>query len=185
MCRPIRVRDDQVSFQQDLLALKRWGDPWGMQFNVEKCYIMHITRRNSPLTNFYTFCNQVLLGVDDVKYLGVNLTSELSWSPHIDHNTHRANSTLGFLKRNLKKCPSKLKETAYLLLCRFVLEYAASIWDPFLFKDKDSLERVQRRAARFVCVDYKTTSSITSILARVGWKNLQDRKRELRLALLY
>ena len=185
MYRPIRVRDDQVSFQQDLLALERWGDTWGMRFNAKKCYIMHISRSTSPLTNFYSLCNQVLQSVDDVKYLGVTLTSELSWSPHIDHITHRANSTLGFLRRNLNRCPSKLKETAYLSLCRSVLEYAAPIWDPFLSKDKNSLERVQRRAARFVCGDYKTTSSVTSMLARLGWKNLQDRRRELRLALLY
>ena len=36
MYRPIRVRDDQVSFQQDLLALERWGDTWGMRFNAKK-----------------------------------------------------------------------------------------------------------------------------------------------------
>ena len=137
---PIRVRDDQVSFQQDLLALERWGDTWGMRFNAKKCYIMHISRSTSPLTNFYSLCNQVLQSVDDVKYLGVTLTSELSWSPHIDHITHRANSTLGFLRRNLNRCPSKLKETAYLSLCSSVLEYAAPIWDPFLSKDKNSLE---------------------------------------------
>ena len=122
------------------------------------------------MTNFCSLCNQVLQSVDDVKYLGVTLTSELSWSPHIDHITHRANSTLGFLRHNLNRCPSKLKETAYLSLYRYVLEYAAPIWDPFLSKDKNSLERVQRRATRFVCGDYKTTSSVTSMLARLGWK---------------
>ena len=116
-----------------------WSDTWDMQFNAKRCYIMHISRSTSPLTNFCSLCNQMLQSVDDVKYLGVTLTSELSWSPHKDHITHRANSTLRFLRRNLKRCPSKLKETAYLSSCRSVLEYAASMWDPFLSKDKNSL----------------------------------------------
>ena len=84
-----------------------------------------------------------------------------------------------------KDAPSKLKETAYLSLCRSVLEYAAFIWDPFLSKNKNTIELVQHRAARFVCGDYKTTSSVTSMFAWLGWENLQDRRRELRLALLY
>ena len=122
MYRPIRVRDDQVSFQQDLLSLERqMGRYMGHAIQCQKCYIMHISRSTSHLTNFYSLCNQVLKSVDDVKYLGVTLTSELSWSPHIDHITHWANLTLGFLWRNLNRCPSKLKETAYLFLCRPVL----------------------------------------------------------------
>ena len=60
----------------------------------------------------------------------------------IDHITHRANSTLGFLRRNLNRCPSKLKETAFLSLCLSVLEYTASIWDPFRSKDKNSIPGV-------------------------------------------
>ena len=36
----------------------------------------------------------------------------------------------------------------------------------------------------YICI-FKTTSSVTSMLARLCWKNLLDRRRELRLALLY
>ena len=66
------------------------------------------------------------------------------------------------------KCPSKLKETAYLSLLRSNLEYAATIWDPNYVRDIDSLEQVQRRAARFTTGDYHTTSSVTAMLAELG-----------------
>ena len=52
-------------------------------------------------------------------------------------------------------------------------------------KDTTKLEQVQRRAARFVCNDYRYTSSVTSMLQQLGWKNLASRRKDLRLALLY
>ena len=43
----------------------------------------------------------------------------------------KADSTLGFLRRNLKACPPKLRETAYFSLVRSSLEYSSAVWDPF------------------------------------------------------
>ena len=66
-----------------------------------------------------------------------------------------------------------------------MLEYDASIWDPHLAKDYDLLEKLQRRYARFVKGDYRTTSSVSQMLHDLGWRDLKDRRRDLRLALLY
>ena len=57
---------------------------------------------------------------------------------------------LGFLRRNLKACLPKLRETAYFSLVRSSLEYSSAVWDPFRQKDIDKLEKIQRAAARFV-----------------------------------
>ena len=69
---------------------------------------------------------------------------------YINKITSKANSTLGFLWRNLKACPPKLRETAYFSLVRSSLEYSSAVWDPFRQKDIDKLENLQRAAARFV-----------------------------------
>ena len=50
------------------------------------------------------------------KYLGVTINNDLGWSKHIVTMTNKANSKLSFLHRNLKGCPEKLKQTAYLSL---------------------------------------------------------------------
>ena len=104
---------------------------------------------------------------------------------HINSVFNRANSTLGFLRRNLRRCPAPLKETAYITLVRSIMEYAAPIWDPHLSKDSHMLENIQRRAARFIKGDFRTTASVTKMLLDLGLKDLKDRRRDLRLALLF
>ena len=140
--RPIRSETDQVLLQRDLSALELWGDTWGMRFKATKCNIMRISHSRNPLTRIYSLCNHVLSEVDTTKYLGINMSSELSWSPHVSSVVSKANSTLGFLRLNLRKYPFKLKETAYLSLVWSTLEYAATLWDPYYVHDIDSLEQV-------------------------------------------
>jgi len=41
------------------------------------------------------------------------------------------------------------------------------------------------RAARNVKNDHRQTSSVTQMLKDLGWESLADRRRDLRLALLY
>ena len=136
----IRSIADQFEHQKDLFALERWGDTWGMRFNASKCLIMQLHRTRTPLQHYYTPCNQVLFCVD-AKYFGVSISSKLSWSSHISSISSRANVSLGFLRWNLKRCPHKLMETAYFALVHSVLDYACLIWDPFLRKDVNTLEK--------------------------------------------
>ena len=97
----------------------------------------------------------------------------------------RANQKLGFVKRNLRGSPVKCKATAYITLIRSGLEYAAIIWDPYLKKDIDLLEKVQRRSARWVKSDYKWTSSVTNLLTELKWAELKTRRKDIRLSFLY
>jgi len=144
---------------------------------------MSIARIRSPFTYLYSLCGQVLSSVPEVRYLGIIVTDELSWSFHVQSIYSKANSILGFLRHNLWRCPAKLKESAYISLVRSTLEYAASVWDPH--HDINKLENIQRRSARFVKFDYRMTSSVTQMLQELGWQDLQSHRRDLRLALLY
>ena len=52
----------------------------------------------------------------------------------------KAYQKLGFLCRNLRGSPYKLKEIAYLALVRSSLEYWGAIWDPSGKEEVDSLK---------------------------------------------
>jgi len=74
---------------------------------------MSIVSGKSHPTYLCNLCSHVLSSVQIAKYLGITLTDELSSFSHV-HSIHsRANSPLGFLRRNLRRCPAQLKETAY------------------------------------------------------------------------
>ena len=51
--------------------------------------------------------------VNEHKYLGVWMNSTLQWHTHVTKTCNKANSTLGFLQRNLKNGPTHLKQLAY------------------------------------------------------------------------
>ena len=108
----------------------------------------------------------ILQDVKSNPYLGLNISSDLKWSNHVNSVCKKASSTLGFIKRNLKHCPETTRHMAYVSLVRSVLEYGATIWDPYLQCDINRLEKVQRRAARFITGDYtsRTPGCMTNML---------------------
>ena len=73
----------------------------------------------------------------------VTISNTQSWSEQISTCAKKANSRLGFLRRNLKGCPQQLRRTGYISLVRSLTEYGAALWDPHLKKDINQLEVVQ------------------------------------------
>ena len=146
--RNIKNKENQIALQKDLNLLENWGNTWGMHFNAAKCNIMRVSQiRDHKLFN-YSLTGQVLEEVMDTKYLGVTLSNDLEWSKHIVTMTNKANSKLSFLRRNLKGCPEKLKQTAYFSLVHSFMEYGATVWDPYQKYNSDKIERVQQGSSK-------------------------------------
>ena len=157
-----------------------------MQFNPTKCTVLRMTSsRRKPRIFNYSLCGHILNSVDSNPYLGVEISRTLSWNLHIDNTVKKANSVMGLVRRNLYAAPKETKSLAYQSIVRPSLEYAASIWDPHTQKNIDKLEKVQRSAARFVCSDYRRTSSVTSMLSELKWPSLKSRRETARLTNFY
>ena len=156
-----------------------------MHFHPEKCQVLSITKKRKPLDTTYYLHGHPLEKVESAKYLGVNITSDLKWTRHINTICQKANNTLGFLRRNLKISHPKLKELAYKSLVRPIIEYGCATWDPYQQNHIDQLEKVQRRAARFVKNNYERTASVTSMLQDLKWEPLKERRKKARLCTMY
>ena len=117
--------------------------------------------------------------------MAVIITSDLSWTNRINNICGKANKTLGFLRRNLNICSTTTKQNAYNSLVRPIVEYAATVWDPYTQKDIHTLDMVQRRGARYVCNRHGNKSSVNNMLDTLNWKTLEQRRKEARLTMLY
>ena len=148
--------------------LEDWAEKWGMPFNATKCYVLSIAQRPGT-TLMYQLNNTLLKSVSSNPYLGILFSDRLTWNQHINNYiTKKAISTLGFIRRNLGRCPTTCKKTAYLAPVHPLLEYWAIIWDPYQKQDISKMERIQRNAVRFIARDYKskTSGSVTRLLIK-------------------
>ena len=182
--RSITSPSDQFQLQRDLAALSHWGDCWGMRFNVKKCNVLHLGKTSNSDVRFYELNNTVLSEVSQAKYLGVLISNDMSWSPHIASVVHKSHQRLGFVRRNLRGAPFKYRDTAYQSLVQSQLEYSSSVWDPTLIGEINNIEMVQRRAARWARGKYGVVS-VTALLKDLGWAELADRRQNQRLTLFY
>ena len=89
------------------------------------------------------------------------------------------------IRRNVKKAPKSIREQIYQTLIRSQLEYASSAWSPWLRHDILELERVQRRAARFVHNNYWPLVSVTQMISILDWETLETRRQKAHLSMLY
>ena len=178
--RQIRSQRDHHKLQDDLILLQKWASDWGMKFNASKCMVMSINPKSSY---FYTINDHILKHTSQHPYLGLTLSDDLKWSTHINKATRKANGVLALLRRNLGFCPESCKRTAYIALVRSILEYGAIVWDPYLRKDIECLEKTQNRAVRFIHGDYtsRDAGSVTRMREKLNLPTLSSRRQVLKL----
>ena len=181
---------DALRLQQDLDALARWEDLWQMEFHPGKCYVLRVSKkqRSNVREHDYVLHGHTLEVVDRVKYLGITISSDLTWGGHIDAVCKKANSVQAVLKRNIRVSDRGIKAAAYKSLVRPHVEYCSTVWDPHTKTQKAKVEMVQRRAARWVLNKYRqgpNTTGPSQMIAALGWPSLELRRRVARLSLLH
>ncbi|MES9994057.1 MAG: reverse transcriptase family protein, partial [Candidatus Thiodiazotropha sp.] len=181
----VENQKDSNILQDDLDTLQKWERTWDMEFNPNKCQVLHISRSRQPIHSQYTLHGEILESVDCARYLGVSISKDLSWNTHINEITSKANRTLGFVKRNIRTKNQAVKELAYKSLVRPQVEYASSVWSPYTKQNIHKIEMVQRRAARWVSGKYSSYDSVSAMLGNLGWRPLEHRRNDSRLAMFY
>ena len=142
----IKCSEDYQQLQLDIDKISSWVDNNHLSLNPAKCKTMLISRKRNLRYPPQFLLNKVPLEqVEAFKYLGVLISSDLSWSRHIDSICAKGKKLIGLLYRRFSSnvCSERLLEM-YKTLVRPHLEYAAPVWDPHLLKDIESVENVQK-----------------------------------------
>ena len=187
--RPICTPEDLAMLQSDIDSLTSWTGQNFLQFNADKCKYMVISRKRETNLSLESQPPLQINGVtmervENYKYLGVWITSNLSWSKHITEVCRKARQKVGILYRKCYKNANNATMLKLYLSCiRPELEYAATVWSPHQKGQIDTLESVQKLALR-VCfrnwdTNYHTLLSMNNI------PSLSKRRLFLRLSFLF
>ena len=93
-----------------------------MNFNVDKCYVMHI--RHNNMQGNYNMSNQQLRTTDEQRDLGIIITKDLKWQKQAEKSFATANRVLGFISRNFRSKTKELILPLYKSLVCAHLEHA-------------------------------------------------------------
>jgi len=184
--RIIKTPADYTHLQSDINSICSCMQRKLLQFNLAKCKLMFITRKRAnslPPPPLY-LSGTVLDRVCSYKYLGVTLTSDLSWSTHISNCCNKTRRLIGLLYRHFYQCtnpPSLLR--LYRSFIRPHLEYASIAWNPHYKGEIDALESVQKYALRMCLKSWD--SNYAELLAAANLPPLQKRRIQLSLCHLY
>jgi len=147
----IRTEKDSVGLQQDLYSSLEWNSEWLMGYNKTKCKVMHVGHRLD--THYYLEENGTKIELENTveeKDLGIVVTSDLKVGAQCRKAASKAMSILGMIRRGFNQIDGDDFQILYKTYVRPCIEYCVQAWSPYLSKDIQCLERVQRRATKMV-----------------------------------
>ena len=169
-----------LTLNGDLSAISIWADQWFISLNERKTFSMTCSRSHN-LKQIPIFLKNTRVSESKVhKHLGVILSSDCTWTSHLDNVYVKAMKRVDCL-RGLKFILSRRSlEKMYLVFIRPLLEYGDIVWDNCSIACSDKLEKVQLAAARVVTGGVKTTSN-RLLYKETQWEMLQDRREKHKL----
>jgi len=147
----IKSDSDCSALQMDIDVLVQWSNKWLLHFNSDKCKVMSLGH-----SVHHDYCmadhsgTHIISRTSEEKDLGIFISDNLKPSVQCTKAAARARSVLGMVRRNFKRLDCEDFLLIYKTYIRPHLEYAIQAWSPFLQKDIQCLESVQRAATRLI-----------------------------------
>ena len=174
--RAINTTHDTTLLQNDLNSSIKWSEENNMLLHQKKFELVtHSTGHSNLLQElpFYSELNEyhtedaIISPQDKVRDLGVLISSNLSWSPHIAKITDDARKISSWILSVFLDRSAQTLLPLFKCLVRSRLEYCSAVWSPSKVEDIMRLESVQR--------------SLTARIDNVKHLHYWDRLRELNL----
>ena len=184
--RSISSSNDYIILQSDITAISIWISENWLTLHANKCCFMLISRKrlHSILPpQLYITPEIELPQVNSVKYLGIQLTTDMSWSTHIANICSKTRKLIGLMYRQFHLCNPETALKIYKAFIRPHMEYASIMWDPYHYKDIQMLENTQKFALRICFKDW--SSQYDDLLERANLSTLASRRKQAKLCHLF
>ena len=175
-----------TAIQESLDVIYAWSRDWQLSISYAKCSLMfvgcHGSKPNDVLASVH-IGNHVMQSVDTVKDLGVHVDENLKFTTHINMTVAKAQSRANLIhKCFISKDPTTLIR-AFTTYVRPILEYASSIWSPYLVSAVSKIESVQRTFTKRI--RSMRNLSYAERLSALALESLETRRLRLDLIYLY
>ena len=158
-----------------------------MIFNQRKCKCQCITRKKTPVEHPYALNEVALETLQDENYPGVRVSRELSLKKQVIEQSSKAlvkssNKLLQFVMRSSRETRNeRTRRCLFLTIVRAHLGYPTQIWSPQTVDLIKRVERVQRRATKYILnlpyhceVTYEDPLQATNLLPVSFWHEYLD-----------
>ena len=144
----INTDENIQALTRDMKRLEKWSRKWLLKFNAERCATMHLGSRN-PRAG-YELDGVTLRKSSLEKDLGILVSEDLKATQQVKSAAAKGNKMVGLIRRTFTCLNVEMCRILYCTLVRPHIEYAIQSWSPYLRKDIDELEKVQKRMTRLV-----------------------------------
>ena len=146
--RKVKEIGDKQKLQDDIDKLVKWSEKWQMLFNFGECKCLHTGSGNTGVN--YEMGGTILSKTVKEKDLGVTMNANMKVSEQCRIAASKGNHVLGMIRRNITYKEKSLIIPLYKAIVRPHLEYCIQAWNPYLRKDVDMLEKIQRTATKLI-----------------------------------
>ena len=149
----IKFTSDVECLQKDLSTVEEWSKSNNMALHEKKFeYLSHSTKHKLldelPFKNeYYTYTTSSGIEINpknSVRDLGIHISPNLSWTPHITSITESAKKMASWCLSVFRNRDRNIMIPLYKSLVRSRLEYLCPLWNPCKITDIQTLESVQR-----------------------------------------
>jgi len=134
--------------QTVLTRVSEWSQKWQLTIANSKCCVLGLGAKNQE--RVYWLDGATVSRESNCRDLGVQLSSSNKSSQHCSIVAAKAMRRAGMILRAFSTNNSETLLKAYTVYVRPLLECATPTWCPYLLKDIDAIERVQRFFTRMV-----------------------------------
>ena len=139
----INNQEDHLKLQKDIQAAIMWSLLNNMELNKDKFMLIQYGTNEELKQSYSLGTEKTLEKSSELKDLGVTVSEDLNWLKHITKVTNEGKKFTAWILRSFKT-RSQVVLQLFKMFVISKLEYASPLWMPYLKKDIEKIEGLQR-----------------------------------------
>ena len=145
------INEIENQFNKELIILTEWFNANLLSLNIKKTSFIVFSNKKNINMCLYSFSGIEINRVSDTKFLGVIISSNLTWNKHIDVVHSKISKTIGILCKVRHLLPPLGTRSLYISLVEPYVNYCDIVWaqaDPTVCLDR--IFRIQKKYCRVI-----------------------------------